>query len=224
MRWGLWLAALALALVAAIGLVGQFAGERPTAAGTNLPWQSDVDAQGRVSVFGFTLGSTTLGEVLPRLGSAVELAIFIQPDGQRTLEAYFREVELGGLTAKLILQLQASPETFETLLTHADPKSAKPQPSGAMQVTPSPQDDHVLLGLPVAGITYAPSARLDMDTLRQRFGEPEQRRVQGEEGEHWLYPARGIDIWRAASGKTVLQYVNPADFARLQASGAASIH
>jgi hypothetical protein len=51
----------------------------------------------------------------------------------------------------------------------------------------------------------------------QRFGAPAERIRQGETLEHFLYPARGLDIVLDSKGKEVLQYVAPADFARLRA-------
>jgi hypothetical protein len=76
----------------------------------------------------------------------------------------------------------------------------------------------------VYGLTASPSL-LGVKTSRiylgavilQRFGAPAERIRQGETLEHFLYPAQGLDIVLDSKGKEVLQYVAPADFARLRA-------
>jgi hypothetical protein len=71
--------------------------------------------------------------------------------------------------------------------------------------------------LPLTAIAFIPAARLDEAIILQRFGAPAERIRQGETLEHFLYPAWGLDIVLDSKGKGVLQYVAPAEFARLRA-------
>jgi hypothetical protein len=71
--------------------------------------------------------------------------------------------------------------------------------------------------LPLAGIVFIPAASLDEAIILQRFGAPAERIPQGETLEHFLYPDKGLDVVLDRKGKEVLQYVAPADFARLRA-------
>ena len=71
------------------------------------------------------------------------------------------------------------------------------------------------LKAPVRGVSLVPQARLDAATVIQRFGTPGLRitRGSGEQAvEHLLYPDRGIDVAIPAKGKSVIQYVAPAEF------------
>ena len=58
---------------------------------------------------------------------------------------------------------------------------------------------------------------MDEAIILQRFGTPAERIRQGETLEHFLYPDKGLDLVLDSKGKEVLQYVAPADFARLRA-------
>jgi hypothetical protein len=51
--------------------------------------------------------------------------------------------------------------------------------------------------------------------VTQRFGPPGLRITQGQGDqavEHLLYPSQGIDVAVPAKGKSVIQYVAPAEF------------
>lgn len=208
-RPGLWIAAAALALgVLTVPLFSP--GSRPSAPGADLPWQVDVDARGVPAVFGIRLGETRLAEVLPRLGRSVELGLFRQADGRAVLEAYYREIELGGLTTKLILRLGAGAQALDAMIVRAG--KGEPTPTGAWQYTPAAGEDHAIVALPIVAITYAPLVRLEEDVIRQRFGEPAERLAE-KDGTHWVYPARYLDLYRLENGKSILNYLLPADFA-----------
>ena len=69
---------------------------------------------------------------------------------------------------------------------------------------------------PIRSIAFIPSTNLDEATILQRFGAPAERLRGGEHIEHFLYPARGLDVVLDAKGKELPQYVAPRDFARLR--------
>lgn len=212
-RPGLWIGAAALVL--GVLTVPLFApGSKPSVPGTDLPWQVETDAHGVPAVFGIRLGETRLQDVLPRLGRSVELGLFRQADGRSVLEAYYREIELGGLTTKLILRLGAGQAALDAMIARAG--KGDPTPSGSMQYIPASTDDHAIIALPIIGLTYSPLVRLDEDVIRSRFGEPAEKLAE-KDGVHWLYPARSLDLFRQDNGKSILTYLLPADYAQWRA-------
>src|SRR5574343_637557 len=84
--------------------VGKQTGVDPNA---NLPWQIAVDGQGGSTVFGLQPGRSTLGEVRQRLGDDFELAIVAAPEETGTLEAYYVQVPLGFVLARVIVTVDA---------------------------------------------------------------------------------------------------------------------
>ena len=53
--------------------------------------------------------------------------------------------------------------------------------------------------------------------MLQRLALADALRRRAEALEHFLYPDKGLDLVLDSKGKEVLQYVAPADFARLRA-------
>lgn len=211
--WLIVLAAVAFGLL----LIPVFQpGGQPSAPGTDLPWQAHRDAEGHVQVFGLTLGRSTLTDAVAKLGRRHAFGLFRAADGTVTAEAYFKEAELGGLTAQLVLGLALDPATAAGIVARAG--DAAPQPSNTWQYTPAPADEPLLLGAVVRAITYVPAARLDDALVRQRFGEPHERLVDPARGTHWLYPECNLDLFLGSDGKAVLQYVLPADYEKLRAA------
>lgn len=215
--WLIVLAAVAFGLL----LIPVFQpGGQPSAPGTDLPWQVHRDDEDRVQVFGLTLGRSTLRDAVTKLGRRYEIGLFRAADGTVTAEAYFKEAELGGLTAKLVLGLALDPALAAGIVARAG--EGAPQPSNTWQYTPAATDEPTLLGAVVTAITYVPAARLDEALVRQRFGEPHERLADPARGTHWLYPERSLDLFLGSDGKAVLQYVLPVDYGRLRAAAASA--
>ena len=79
-------------------------GGQSTAPGRDLPWQVAVGENGASStVFGLTLGQSTLRDAVGKLGRRYEIGIFQGRDRGLSLEAYFRDAVVGGLNARLVL-------------------------------------------------------------------------------------------------------------------------
>ncbi len=181
---------------------------------SNLPWQITVDAQGRSSVFGLKLGSSTLAEVTQKLGSDFELAIIAEPNEIGTLEAYYTQVPLGFVLAKVIVTVDATDEAISLMRERA--LKAKHMESMTRKITLQAEDVAVAELLPVKAISVIPTVNLDEATIVQRFGEPAERIVLSETRMHLLYPMQGLDVMVDKDGKELLQYVAPQQFARLR--------
>ncbi len=202
-----------LALVYALVPVFRPQGAEPSPAGQDLPWQITATEAGSITVFGLTLGESTLGDAVERLGRRYEMAVFRDAGGALTLEAYFRDTLLGGLNARVVATLAAPRERLQGMLERSP---GGERLAGGVERFPLAQTDAgAARPLSLESLTYIPRVRLDADLVRRRFGEPGERLDRGE-ASHWLYPEWGLDLLLGVDGQAVLQYVPPRDFQRLR--------
>lgn len=211
----------ALALIALIvaALLVPFlipgAGRQPGAdPDANLPWQIALDAQGNSHVFGLVPGVSTLGQVRERFGTDVEIAIIATPDEVGSLEAYYNQVSLGFLLARIIVTVDASPEAISAMRDRA--LKAQYMESSTRKIRLHPDDLAAADKLPVRALSVIPSINLDEAAVVQRFGAPGERLQVSERRVHLLYPAQGLDVILDQDGKELLQYVAPRNFALLR--------
>ena len=179
-----------------------------------LPWQIAPTISGSIRVFGLTLGESTLQEAEELYRGGAKVSLFVEPDGQQKVEAYFDKVILGGFGAQLVLVMDLSEEQLAAMFRRGVRVSNLG--GGRKRVTLGGQDLQTVFATPVASIAYLTRARLDGELLRKRFGEPAQRiREKQNHTTHWLYPKLGLDVALSAEGRAVFQYVAPKDFSRL---------
>ena len=187
-----------------------------------LPWDVEVSERGQLSVFGVTLGESTLLDFKRLYDQKADLAMFAKQGEPMTMEAYFGTMAVGALTAKVVLVAEVDPATLERWADQST--TADPTPSGARKLTMS---DEALLEAqdkPIRSISYAPSADYDEELIRRRFGEPDEIRplADGRDedekpAELWLYPDMGVLITVEPDDKELFQYINPERFDQLLA-------
>ncbi|EGV33891.1 hypothetical protein ThidrDRAFT_0046 [Thiorhodococcus drewsii AZ1] len=211
---------LSILAAAALGFVGMLLiMPDPVEDGiARLPWQVQQTADGHTQVFGFTLGETTLAEVRQTFGEDGEMSLFrtLGNPPNDSVEAYFEQVYLRRLRANFVVTLDVDAATLNAAFDRG--LRISQLGSGGKKIKLDPVDAERMAERPIRSISYLPKARLDEALLEQRFGTPDERRVEPETGiVHWLYPARGVDLARDPEGHVVIQYVNPADFDRVAA-------
>lgn len=187
-------------------------GQRPVDP-AELPWALEVESPQRVRAFGLWLGEATLADAEQRYRMPAEAGLFLDPGGRLSVEAYFDGITLAGLSAKLVLELQADATDLARWQAAAVRRIGLR--SGSVRLVLPEAQDAELRRLPVRSLTYMPRIDLESDTLRQRFGEPQRVVVMDEERSHWLYPDRGLDIIVDQDGREILQYLLPAEFTRI---------
>jgi hypothetical protein len=96
------------------------------------------------------------------------MGLFVHPDGNRSLEAYFGAVKLGPFEANLVAILDADDWAITRMVE--DGVSDKPMPSGARRLELSASNTAAALALPVRELTYVPRARYDQEIALRRFG------------------------------------------------------
>ncbi|MCG8428683.1 MAG: hypothetical protein MI754_15115 [Chromatiales bacterium] len=180
-----------------------------------LPWDIEIGADGKSTVFGLSLGSSTLDDARKILRDSGSTSLFVNPDNQYHIETYFERMALSGIRASFVLALDVDPATAEAMYKRG--VRLKSLESGNKQVTLTDDDVLQLSQAKIDHITYIPVANLDAEMLEGRFGQPKYKlEEQTEVGTiHWLYPEKGLDISLNTEGKEVFQYVNPKDFDRI---------
>ena len=213
------LAGFLAALVALVLLVPFFfpAGRQAPGADAeaNLPWHIETDGRGGSTVFGLHPGGSTLADVRQRFGRDLAVAIIARPGETGALEAYYDQVSLGFVAARLIVTLDAAPVVIAAMRERA--VDSKHMESATRRITLSADDLALAERLPIRAVSVIPAANLDEPALVGRFGPPEERIVAASGQVHLLYPKRGVDVRVYSQGKELLQYVAPRDFDLLRA-------
>jgi hypothetical protein len=208
-KWWLLAGAALLGLAAVLVWPSPPSTEHPR----NLPWQIDRTESGSTTVFGITLGQSTLDEVESRLQEAATVSMF-KAEERYSVEAYFDQVTLGGLKAKIVLAIQLPENLMAEMFERGLRMSGSP---GGKKITLHPDDVARVKKSPVGTITYLPALTLEDGTVAKRFGEPRERLREEKTGAvHWLYPDLGLDITLGGTERPVLQYVSPREFERLE--------
>jgi hypothetical protein len=171
---------------------------------TDLPWQVEVLPGGGYRVFGLDLGRATFGDAVRKFGEPEAVAVFVSPDGGRSLEAYFGKRNVGGLEARIIAVL----ELPSGLVVPGDGEA---QPSGAVRHTLPTERWAALHGQRILALTYSPTyGGLDEAYLVTRFGTPEARHALEDGRVRLEYPSRGITLHVDPQGREVFEYRAPA--------------
>lgn len=183
---------------------------------SHFPWQIKITEEGKTQVFGLTLGQTTLAETEQTLGEPAEVSLFVPAKGEKVIEAYFDNVDISGLKARIVIVMQVPKDQVEVMFNRG--ARVANMGGGRHKVTLSEEDTLRLQQLPIGSLTYIPRINLDEKLVAGRFGEPAERIAEpGGKIVHWLYPDKGLDVALDAEGKEVLQYVRPADFESIRA-------
>jgi hypothetical protein len=198
-----------IAVVVAIMLPG---GRAPDA-NPKVPWHIEIGDDGNPHVLGLVLGESTLADARRVFDDSEELTLFVKPDGGMKLEAYFERIALSGLRADVVLSLALPQATLKAMYQRG--ARASKLGSGELKVTLDPDDIATAAAAPISYITYLPVADLEPDLVAARFGKPARRIAVGDGVEHWLYPAKGLDITLNPNHRDVFEYLRPADFDRL---------
>ena len=177
-----------------------------------LPWQIEAHDDGTSTIFGITLGATTFSRAGEILGINREVAVLVDSDDRASLEMYYGYFRSGPLAGKLIISADASPQLAAQIAKQSGNGEFLGTGSRRFNLELHHLGDEKLL---VNSIVFIPSSNLDAEVIMGRFGEPEQL-ITAAESQHYLYPAKGLDVVLNEEGKETLQYVAPGNFERLR--------
>jgi hypothetical protein len=181
----------------------------------DLPWQVTTTSAGNPQVFHLEIGKSTLKDVIERLHSFPETALFVHENGDRTLEAYFGTQRLGLFEAKFIVDLQTDAATLDKLQANAGKREG--MASGQWKFPVAETDMHEVNGFLVKKLVYMPAINYEPDIVNARFGAPDERLPSAKAGvEYWFYPQKGLVMTLSNDGGEILYYTTPQNFAALK--------
>ena len=185
---------------------------------SGLPWQITALPDGASQVMGLTLGpagiASTLGDAQARWGQDTQVAIIAAPGEDGLLEAFVDPASAGFITGKVVITAQLAPADIRAMRKRAI--KSEFMESTTRKYTLTPADLVTAMKAPITALSFIPQANLDADTVVARFGPPAERVRSNGHLEHFLYPAKGLDLALDTEGKELLQYVAPAEFDRLR--------
>lgn len=180
-----------------------------------LPWKISHPTPETTRVFGITLGKSTLDEVAHtyKYETELEISLFKPVDAAMGVEAFFEEVNFNGLKAKIVMTIAVPAAELQGMFERGLRMNSTPS---GKRITLTADDLARVRSLPVASLTYMPTARLEQSIIEKRFGEPAQRvREKKTNLVHWLYPQHGLDV--VLDAKPFFQYLPTKDFELLRA-------
>jgi len=180
---------------------------------TGLPWHIEHPTADTIRIFGLTLGQATTNEAEQLFHEEAKSSLFKSPDGQLVAEMFFEQVTLAGLKSRIVINIAVPDAELQGMYERGLRMSGV---GSGKKITLAPDDVAIVRALPISGLTYMPSVRLEEGIISKRFGQPAQRIKEKKSGAiHWLYPHNGLDITLGNEEKPVLQYVPPQDFDKL---------
>ncbi|HEX5393571.1 MAG TPA: hypothetical protein VFW68_09830 [Rhodocyclaceae bacterium] len=209
------LIALLLALLTALTLIPLWLHSDKPAPTQGMPWQIEIQPDGKSKVFGLTLGSSTVAEARQKLGTEMQIAIIATPGETGSVEAFYDNLTAGFVAGKMILTVDLPADLVAQMREHA--VKSEYMESSTRRITLSPADLQRAEQAPIRAISFIPGINLDEAMVTQRFGIPAEKIPAGETLQHLLYPAKGLDVVVDQKGKEVLQYVLPSQFEKLRA-------
>lgn len=170
----------------------------------SMPWQSYVNAQGETVVFDLTLGTSTLLDAMRILGTEVEASLFEDKDAKQTLEVFFSSTKIGGIAAKVILNLNFNQPQFEYLHQHI--KTTERLPTGNRKTDFDKAGEASLFKFTIESLSFIPKADLSAETIIGLFNKPKQVDRVESGVEYWHYPDKGLRIIVDQENKPILEF------------------
>lgn len=203
-------------VVAAIGIVLMLP-DNSVSTPETLPWKITHPTPDTTRVFGITLGKNTLDDVAHayKYETELEVSLFKPNDAPMSVEGFFEEVNFNGLKAKIVMTIAIPPAELQGMFERGLRISSSPS---GKRITLAADDLARVRSLPIASLTYLPTARLEESVIAKRFGVPAQKiRETKTNLVHWLYPQHGLDVVMGEGQKPLFQYLPPASFELLRA-------
>ena len=171
-----------------------------------MPWQSYVNDQGETVVFDLTMGKSTLSDAMRLFGSEVEASLFEDKDKQQNLEVFFASTKVGGISAKVILNLNFNNYQFDYLSNNI--KEIEVMPTGNKKTSFNKVGESSMFALTIKSLTFIPKADLYADTLTSLFKKPARIDLVDSRIEYWHYPDKGLRIIVDKENKEILEFYN----------------
>jgi hypothetical protein len=162
--------------------------------------QHATNRDGVTTVFGLTIGTSTLEDAMRIFGTEVKVSLFKEKNKANEVEAYFESTKVGGLSIRMMVGLNVSDDILEILNQNVEDYEILP--SGREQVEFNNFANHHLLDTTIKHISFVPRVVIDDATIVQLFGEPQLKNDAG-----WHYPQKGLNIVKSEE-LNIFEYQN----------------
>ena len=171
------------------------------------PWNINVLDNNKISIFGISLGKTTIQDANQIFASFPETRL-LEENNRQQLRAIYRELQFDGLIADIELIYNLDDSTLQQLKT-----SAIPEPESSYYRLPE-NIEISLLNSTATSLIYKPAIDYEMDIILQRFGAPHSEQTLSDNILRWSYPESGLTIIIDDSGPdkfiyTLLEEIAP---------------
>ncbi len=172
----------------------------------SMPWQSYVNDQGETVVFNLVMGKSVLSDAMRLFGNEVEASLFEDKDQSQALEVFFSSTKIGGISAKIILNLALTNQQFNDLNNNI--KESEVLPTGNKKISFNKTAEASMFALPIQSLTFIPGADLSPDTITGLFKQPESIELVESGVEYWHYPSKGLRMIVDKENKEILEFYN----------------
>ncbi|MDC9726680.1 MAG: hypothetical protein PSN35_02450 [Candidatus Thioglobus sp.] len=171
-----------------------------------MPWQSYVNENQQTVVFDLTMGQSRLIDAARHFGTEIKASLFENEGVEPELEVYFSSTKVGGISARIILNLLLDDQAIEALSRNIDESML--MPSGVKNTTFTPAGERSMSRLKIKSLTFIPRANLEEAVIENLFGKPTSVELAPEGLSYWLYPQKGLRIIVDNEQKEILEFSN----------------
>ncbi len=171
-----------------------------------MPWQSYINDQDHTVVFDLTMGQSKLLDAARLFGTEIEASLFENENVDPELEVYFSSTKVGGISAKIILNLALNNQNIDILRDNIDVSMM--MPSGVKKTTFKSKAESLMSQFTIKSLTFIPRADLPDNVVLDLFGKPDRVDLSNQGISYWHYPEKGLKIIMDDEQKDILEFYN----------------
>lgn len=179
----------------------------------NLPWLIDAQDSSQTKVIALAVGKSTLSEVVYSFHKLPELAVFEDPDGKHTVEAFFSKVKQDVLVANIVAEVDIEGKEVSTLARLEE--QGKAMPSGQWRWGLSKTGITTVNQWRVWKLAYIPTIKYPEQQILKFFGQPDAKKTMADGVTLLEYSEKGLVITKDSEGRSIFYYSSRDDFKRL---------
>ncbi|SFV76194.1 hypothetical protein MNB_SUP05-10-624 [hydrothermal vent metagenome] len=130
-----------------------------------------------------------------------------EEDNKRDLEVFFSSTKVGGISAKVILNLDLNNQQFSYLNNNI--KETEVLSIDTKKISFNKAGESSMFALTINALTFIPRADLSADTLIGLFKKPARVDLVEPGIEYWYYPSKGLRIIVDTENKEILEFYTP---------------
>ncbi len=172
-----------------------------------MPWQSYINDQDQTVVFDLIMGKSQLLDAARLFGVEMEASLFENENVDPELEVFFSSTKVGGISAKVILNLHLNTQNIDILRDHIDVSMM--MPSGVKKTKFKTRAESLMSRFTIKSLTFIPRADLSVSVVEDLFGKPDSVELSEQGISYWYYAAKGLKIIMDEEQKEILEFSNP---------------